>query len=60
MNFTPEFYLSIILALGSGVGAYFAMYTAIRADLATLHERTQNTKELADLAHARIDRMMQK
>lgn len=51
MTITAEFMLQIIVALGSGFGAY----AAIRADLATLHERTKNTKERADSAHERID-----
>lgn len=35
MNFSPGFLLEVIIALGSGFGAY----AAIRPDLATLHER---------------------
>lgn len=53
MTFTPEFLLQIIVALGSGFGAY----AAIRADLATLHERTKNTAEAVNKAHSRIDEM---
>lgn len=51
MKFTAEFMLSVVLALGSGVGAY----TAIRADLATLHERSSNALQQAQKANDRID-----
>ena len=50
MNFTPEFFLQSLLALASGFGAY----AAIRADLATLHERTKNLQADLDRAHERI------
>lgn len=55
MKFTAEFLLSIVLALGSGAGAY----TAIRADLATLHERSTNALAAAQKANDRIDAMSQ-
>lgn len=51
MKITPEFALSLILALGSGFGSY----TAIRADLATLHERTATALDTAKTANNRID-----
>lgn len=53
MTITAEFALQIIIALGSG----FGVYAAIRADLATLHERTRTTEKRADEAHARIDKL---
>ena len=53
MTLSPEFVLQIVLAFG----AAGAMYAAIRGDLATLHERTKNTKEVADKAHERIDEL---
>lgn len=56
MNFTAEFLLQLLIALGSGVGAY----AAIRADLARLHERANRAIEAADLAHARIDRLQER
>lgn len=55
MNFTPEFMLQIVVALGSGFGAY----AAIRADLATLHERATNAANAAAEAHRRIDSLKQ-
>ena len=55
MNFTPEFWLQVVIAIGSGLG----LYTAIRADLATLHERTSNTTKAVDHAHERIDTIQQ-
>ena len=51
MSLTPEFWLQLIVAVAAAVGTY----SAIRADLATLHERTKTTKEVADMAHHRID-----
>lgn len=53
MTISAEFLLQIVIALGSGFGCY----AAIRADLATLHERTKHTKERADEAHARLDKL---
>jgi hypothetical protein len=51
VTFSPEFVLQIIVAIGAGFGSY----AAIRADLATLHERTTNTAaRIAELA-ARLD-----
>jgi len=54
MNFTPEFILQILIALASGGGAY----AAIRADLATLHEKAANAERTADGAMRRIDDML--
>ena len=51
MNWTPELILQIIAGMGGAV----TVYAAIRADLAMLHERTKTTKEVADMAHHRID-----
>jgi hypothetical protein len=53
MTFTAEFMLQIMVALGSGI----SVYAAIRADLATLHEKTKRTETVADMAHRRIDEM---
>lgn len=54
MTVDASFLLQIVVALGSGVGAY----AAIRADLARLHERAQHAKASADLAHQRIDAIL--
>jgi len=43
--------LPLILSAGG-------VYAAIRADLATLHERATNAKEAADKAHDRIDELL--
>jgi hypothetical protein len=51
MNLSAEFLLQIVIALGSGFGAY----AAIRADLATLHERATEAMKTAQRAHERID-----
>ena len=56
MNFTAEFILQIMVAIAGGLGAY----AAIRADLARLHERTEQTRRSADHAHMRIDGIMHK
>lgn len=51
MTFSPDFWLS----LGMAVCAGFGTYAAIRADLATLHERATNAQNSATRAHERID-----
>jgi hypothetical protein len=56
MNMTPEFILQIMVALASGAGAY----AAIRADLATLHERSSNALAAAQKANDRIDALNHK
>jgi hypothetical protein len=48
---TYEFWVQII----SGAAAAAVVYAAIRADLATLHERSTNALESANRAHDRID-----
>jgi hypothetical protein len=53
VNITAELLLQVIIALGSGFGAY----AAIRADLATLHERATEAKKSAARAHERIDEL---
>lgn len=53
MNLTPEFLLQLVIALGSGFGAY----AAIRSDLATLHAKAQQALEEAKRAQERIDRL---
>jgi len=53
MTFTPEFMLSIVVALASGFGAY----AAIRSDLATLHERVAQALKDAERAQKRIDQL---
>lgn len=50
------FILQVLIALGSGVGAY----AAIRADLARLHERAQHAMTSAEQAHKRIDTLLNK
>lgn len=49
----PEWFLQLLTA---GAGAA-AVYAAIRADLATLHERATQAMEAATRAHDRIDHM---
>ena len=51
MNFTPEFWLQLFVALGAAAGTY----GAIRGDLATLHERTRNTQKDVEAADRRIN-----
>lgn len=51
MTFTPDFWLSLGMAICAGFGTY----AAIRADLATLHERATNAQAAAARAHERID-----
>lgn len=54
MIFTAEFLLQIGVALASGIGAY----SAIRADLATLHEKAASAIKASDAANRRIDDIM--
>ena len=56
MTLDAPFILQVLIALGSGVGAY----AAIRADLARLHERAQNAMTSAAQAHQRIDTLLNK
>lgn len=49
----PGFLLQVLIALGSGLGAY----AAIRADLARLNERATSALDAAKSAHERIDRI---
>lgn len=51
MTLTPDFWLSLGMAICAGFGTY----AAIRADLATLHERASNAAKMAERAHQRID-----
>ncbi len=50
---TPEMIQQLLI----GAGGAISVYAAIRADLATLHERTKNTAEAAKEAHSRIDEL---
>lgn len=50
MTFTPEFVLNMILAAGTPA----ALYAAIRADLARLHERTQSAHERLDFIQGKV------
>lgn len=54
MNFSAEFLLQIIIALGSGFGAY----AAIRSDLSRLHEIASNAARTSEGAHRRIDDLL--
>lgn len=49
----PEWLFQIITAGGMAAG----VYAAIRADLATLHERATQAMNAATRAHERIDHM---
>lgn len=54
MEFTPQFFVQVLMGLGAGVGAY----AAVRYDLGKLHEKAQNAQDSAKEAHERIDLMM--
>ena len=45
----------IVLGLLAMLGACIGAYVAIRTDLARLHERSIITTSMVDLAHRRID-----
>ena len=55
MEFTPQFFVQVLMGLGAGVGAY----AAVRYDLGKLHEKAHNAQKTAEKAHDRIDDMMQ-
>jgi hypothetical protein len=48
-----------MLQLAGMVGAAAGVYGAIRADLAALRVTAQNAQEAAQLAHRRIDALIQ-
>ena len=50
MSFTPEFMLQLLIAAGTPA----ALYAAIRADLARLHERTSAAHERLDFLQDRV------
>lgn len=50
MTFTPEFILQLLIAAGTPA----ALYAAIRADLARLHERTAAAHERLDFIQDRV------
>lgn len=43
-GFTPSFFLQVIIALGSGVGAFYAM----KADLKNMFRELENEKRLRE------------
>lgn len=51
MNISPEFIYQIII----GIGGAATVYAAIRADLATLHERTASHQRSIARLHERLD-----
>jgi hypothetical protein len=52
----PDWILQVIGIVGAGVGTY----SAIRADLARLHEVAHQARDAAALAHRRIDNMTER
>ncbi len=54
MEFTPQFFVQVLVGLGAGVGAY----AAIRYDLGKLHEKAAHASKSADDAHSRIDTIL--
>lgn len=54
MTLSAEFFLQILVAIGSGA----SVYAAIRADLARLHEIATNAAKVGEGAHRRIDEIM--
>ena len=50
-GFTPSFFLQLIIALGSGVGAFYAM----KADLKNMHSMLEQEREAAKQHRAEDD-----
>jgi hypothetical protein len=49
----PEWIIQVIGFAGAGTAAY----SAIRADLARLHEKIEHAREVAERAERRVDRI---
>lgn len=60
MSLTPEFIWQIAVAVSIAIASSVTTYTAIRADLARLHERATQALATADKANSRIDSMLGK
>jgi len=56
MTFTPEFFLQLLIGVGTG----FGVYAGIKSDLAETHEKARNAQKVADNAHLRIDNILNK
>lgn len=56
MNFSPDFFLQLIIGIGSAIG----VYAGIKSDLAVTHEKARTAEKSANLAHQRIDNILQK
>ena len=55
MEWSPQFFVQVIMCLAAGVGAY----AGVRYDLGKLHEKADNASKVAQRAHERIAEMMQ-
>ena len=56
MTFSPEFFLQLVIGIGSAIG----VYAGIKSDLAVTHEKARTAEKSADLAHIRIDNILNK
>jgi len=56
MTFGPDFLLQLVLAVGSAVG----VYAGIKSDLTAALIEAKSAKDSANMAHRRIDDILQK
>jgi len=56
MTFSPEFFLQLVIGIGSAIG----VYAGIKSDLAVTHEKARTAEKSAELAHTRIDNILNK
>jgi len=59
-TFTPEFMLQLLASVCSAAAVGIGVYSGIKSDLAVNHERAKGALESANLAHRRIDDILQK
>lgn len=56
MTFSPEFFLQLVIGIGSAIG----VYAGIKTDLAVTHEKARAAENRSETAHTRIDNILQK
>lgn len=52
---SPEFWLQVVIAVGSAVGSAGAVYVGIKVDLAVTRAQADRALKTADIAHERLD-----
>jgi hypothetical protein len=57
---SPEFIFQILASITSALAVGIGVYSGIKSDLATTHEKAVAAKESASEAHRRIDNLLTK